>query len=334
MRILSLIASLFFAQVIIAQNTVRYSQLNFAQGVNNPSAIAIDGSIMCDFIFRNQWFGVEGAPTSFAFNGQYEFNQNMAGGLVASYDRIGVNQSSTIHLQYAYRLHFDYSRSLAMGLGIGIDNTVSFLAGSSLNQVDDPVFSQSYGRTYLNGNFGIFYNSPSFYIGGAIPKLFQATHVGTEPGFQPPRWHYYLSSGFYINAGENFVFNPHLQIKGAINTPLQGDAILRNTFFNRFSIVVGYRSENSIIAGFDILFAGRARVGYSFNYDVGPLARTKGASNELYLGLAFPYHSDRADFGARRFLNNKGKSRHDLKVNSKRRYYRRGRTFGRKDRYR
>lgn len=334
MRIILFTLILCFGHFVSGQNTVRYSQLNFAQGINNPSAIAIDGSIMCDFIFRNQWFGVEGAPTSVAFNGQYEFNQNMAGGLVASYDRIGVNQVSTINLQYAYRLHFDYSRSLAMGLGVGIDNTVSFLAQSSVNQTNDPVFSQSYGRTYFNGNFGIFYNASVFYIGASIPKLFQTTHVGTEPAFQPPRWHYYVSTGFYIDAGENFVFNPHLQIKGAINTPLQGDVILRNSFFNRFSIVVGYRSENSIIAGFDVLFAGRARIGYSFNYDVGPLARTKGASNELYLGLAFPYHSDRSDFGARRYLNNKGTSRHDIKVNSRRKYYRRGRTFGRKDRYR
>lgn len=334
MRIIVGMLLFLFVQSGIAQNTMRFSQLNFAQGVNNPSAIAIDGSIMFDFIFRNQWFGVDGAPTSMAFNGQYEFNQSMAAGLVASYDRIGIDQTSAVSLQYAYRLHFDYSRSLALGLGVGIDNHVSFLAQSNVNQPNDPAFAQSYGRTYFNGSFGVFYNSPKFYIGAAIPKLFQNTHIGSEPGFQPPRWHYYLSTGFYLNAGDNYTFNPHIQIKGAVNTPLQGDLILRNTFINRFSIVVGYRSENSIIAGFDVLFAGRARVGYSFNYDVGPLARIKGASNELYLGLAFPYHSDREDFGARRYLNNKGRSRHDLKVNSKRRHYRRGRTFGRKDRYR
>lgn len=330
----ALLVFLFISSVAGAQNTMRFAQLNFAQGINNPAAIAIDGPIMADFIFRNQWAGIEGAPISGAFNAQYEFNKSMAAGLTASYDRIGATQTSSVAGQYAYRLHFDYGRTLIFGLGLGIDNSVSFLAGSTLNDANDPAFAQSYGRTFFNGSFGMFFNSPRFYIGASIPRLFQNTAVGVEPGFQPPRWHYYMSAGFYLDAGDNYTFNPHLQIKATSNAPLQGDLILRNTFINRFSLVVGYRSENSLIAGFDILFSGYARVGYSFNYDLGPLARIKGASNEIYLGIAFPYHSDREDFGKRRYLNNKGRSLYDLRRDSKRKQFRSGRRYGRKDKFR
>ncbi len=327
------IALVILSTFAFGQNTMRFSQINFAQGVNNPAAIAHDGSMMIDLIFRNQWFGVDGAPTSAAFNGQYEFNQSMAAGLTMSYDRIGVNQTTSFAGQYAYRLGFDDKRTLAFGLGLGIDNMVSHLAGTQTTQANDPAFAQSYAKVFFNGSFGVFYNSPKFYIGGSIPRLFQTTNSDVEPGFQPPRWHYYVSTGWYLG-NKRYTFNPHIQLKGGINMPFQADLLLRNTFINRFSINVGYRSENSLIAGFDVLITNMARVGYAFNYDIGSLSRVKGASNEIYLGLAFPYNNDREDFGKRRYINNKGGSLSDHRRHSRRKHHRRGRRYGRKHKYR
>ena len=333
-KTISVIVVLFLTTFGFAQNTTRYSQLNFAQGVNNPAAIAIDGSMMVDMIFRNQWLGVEGAPTTVALNGQYEINETMATGLTMGYDRIGVNQTTSVGGQYAYRVHLENSRSVIFGLGLGIDNVVKHLAGTTTTQAGDPAFATSYSKVYFNGGFGVLFNGPQFYAGLSIPQLFQNTRTGPEAGLQLHRWHHYVTSGFYFHAGDNYTFNPHLQLKITPNAPLQGDIILRNTFINRFSLVVGYRSENSIIAGFDFLLKGHARVGYSFNYDVGSLSRVKGMSNELYLGLAFPYRSDREDFGTRRYTNRKGGSNSDYKRNSRRKHHRRGQRYGRNHKYR
>jgi type IX secretion system PorP/SprF family membrane protein len=313
---------------------MRFGQINFAQGFNNPAAIAIDGKLMADFLFRNQWAGIEGAPITGGFNAQYEINNGMAVGLTASYDRIGSSETGSAALQYAYRIHFDGNRSFIMGLGLGVDNTVNFLANTKLTDPNDPVFEYSYGRSFLNGSFGLYFNTPRFYAGASIPRLFQNDPYGKDRGFQPPRWHYYLNTGFYIDGGDNYVFNPHIQVKLATNAPIQGDLILRNTFYNRFSFVVGYRSENALIAGFDIRFSGYARLGYSFNYNLGRLSSVKGASNEVYLGLAFPYHDDRADFGQSRYYNKKGRNQYDFRRGSKRKHFRRGRPYGNRNKYR
>lgn len=334
MRGIVVIVFLGLAFSSIAQNTTRYSQLNFAQGVNNPAAIAIDGSMMVDLIFRNQWLGIEGAPTTVALNGQYEITQRMAVGLLAGHDRIGATQTNSFAGQYAYRLPFEYSNFLSFGIGLGIDNFVNDYTYTVTTQADDPAFATSFSKIYMNGSVGVFYNSPKFYIGASIPQLFQNTRSGAEIGFRPPRWHYYLSTGFYLSAGDRYTFNPHIQLKTAMNTPIQGDIILRNTFLNRFSVVVGYRSENSIIAGFDILITPYVRAGYSFNHDVGKLSKVKSASNELYLGLAFPYHSDRYSFGKRKYYNKKGLHKSDFRKNSQRKQFRGGRKYGRKTKYR
>jgi hypothetical protein len=111
----------------------------------------------------------------------------------------------------------------------------------------------------------------------------------------------------------NYVFNPHIQVKAMPNTPLAGDLVLRNTFMNRFSVNLGYRTENSLIAGFDVLITPMVRAGYSFNHDIGRLAGVKGISNELYVGMAFPYRNSREDFGKRRYISNKGGFKNDYR---------------------
>jgi type IX secretion system PorP/SprF family membrane protein len=333
MKFLALISFVFITGFSFSQNTMRFSQLNFGKGINNPAALALDGKIMADMMFRNQWLGVDGAPTSLALNAQYEVDQDMAVGLNVYHDRIGVNQNTSLAGQYAYRVRFDGNRFFALGAGIGIDNQISSLGSTVTTMPGDPLFSTSYAKVFFNASLGVYYRSPRFYIGASIPQLFQNS-IGAERGFKPPRWHYYLSTGFYLHVGEKFTFNPHIQLKAAVHTPLQGDLILRNTIMGRFSFVVGYRSENSIIAGFDVLISEYVRAGYSFNHDVGKLARTKGMSNELYLGLAFPYRKENEEFGDRRYISNKGGHRSDFKKNSTRKHRKRGRRFGRKTKYR
>ena len=107
MRKIGLIIIAFsFQGLVFSQTGVRFSQLNFLQGVNNPAALCLDASIMVDMVARNQWMGVEGAPTTFAVNGQYEFLDDMAVGLNVIHDRIGVHQTTNVSGQYAYRLFY------------------------------------------------------------------------------------------------------------------------------------------------------------------------------------------------------------------------------------
>lgn len=295
-----------------AQSNMRISQLNFAQGMNNPAALALDGRIMVDMIGRNQWFGVEGAPWTFGMNAQYEIFNDMAVGLNVFHDRIGVTETTSFSGQYAYRLMGNRSNALAFGLGLGADNFIQNYAATSTTEAFDPAFANSHYRLVFNASFGLYYYSPKFYAGASMPQMF-------NPGFDTSGRarlvmdpHYYFNLGFYFGEG-NYVFNPHIQAKIVYNAPIAGDLVLRNTFMNRFSVNLGYRTENSLIAGFDLLISPMVRAGYSFSHDVGPLARTKGISNELYLGIAFPYRSDRADFGERQYISNKGGFKRDYR---------------------
>lgn len=301
-----IIAVLWCSGSILAQNTQRFSQLQFAQGILNPAAINFDAAIMADLIMRDQWMGFDGAPVTYGFNGQYELDQNMAFGLSAFHDRIGIQQNTSVMAQYAYRIQLNNRQVIAVGMQAGIDNKVADLASVYTIQAGDPTFSQSYAKTYFNAGLGVMYRSPSYYVGISVPQFFQNNFRGFESGLVPPRWHYYLTAGAFWGDRERYVFNPIIQIKATRNAPIQGDIILRNTFQNKISFSVGYRSENSIIAGFDFTIRNVVRLGYAANYDIGKLSKWGGLSNEIYLGFGFPYHHDRDEFFVRKYVNRKG----------------------------
>lgn len=312
MKILVLILGLLVHFGSVAQNFQRYSQLNFTQGFMNPAALAIDARMQADIIYRNQWYKFDGAPKTFAANAQYELAPDMAVGLNFYNDQIGKYQNNAVNAQYAYRLLFDNSNSLIFGVGAGIESKSADLASTVTIDPNDPVFAQGYSKVFFQSSFGMYYYSPMFYIGASIPQMFQ-TNFSDEDGFRPGRFHYYASTGWYLDAGENYTFNPNLQVKIARGAPIQGDLVLRNTFMGRWSLVVGYRTENSIIAGVDFLVTPWMRMGYSFNHDVGRLAQNKGMSNEIYLGVGFPYRNSRYDFGEPRYIDRKGGFRRDYR---------------------
>lgn len=294
---------------VFSQNTIRFSQFNFTKSIYNPGALASEAKFTADLIYRNQWAGVDGAPSTIAFNSAYEINSSMAVGINFYNDRIGLNQTNSISAQYAYKIQFESKKYLALGIGLGVDN-VSFAYADALTiSPNDPAFSQSYSKFKINTSLGLYYRSSKFYVGASIPQLCQNTMKIF--GIQLTLWHYMLISGYHFKISDNFILNPNVQIKGVKNAPIQGDFLIRG-ISKTIGFSLGYRTENSLIAGIDLTFVNRLRIGYSINYDVGSLARTKGMSHEIYLGFGLAYNGKEID--SRRYLGKKKGFKTDYRI--------------------
>ena len=311
---------LLICSVSGAQELNRFSQFNFIKGLYNPGALATDAPLQADLVFRDQWAGVEGSPSTFGFNGAYELRSDMAVGLHFYNDRIGLLQTNSISASYAYRLLLDERKYFAFGLGLGANNLTNDLTSAKTITVD-PAFAQNYSYWKFNGSFGVYYRSSRFYAGLSLPQLLSNSITANGLGFKPQQLTYILISGYYLELGEKFYLNPNLQIKAQQNTPIQGDFLLRMVY-DSYALSLGYRSENSLIAGLDVTFGDRIRVGYAFNYDVGSLARIKGASHEVHLGLGLPYYFSRESLDGRRYVGRKGnyKSEYRLQYRRKRKH--------------
>jgi len=310
--------SVFIGLFVFGQNTYRFSQYNFAKSIYNPATVAVDANFSVDLLYRNQWNGVDGSPQTIAFNTAYEILPSMAVGFNFFNDRIGLHQTNSFSGMYAYRIQFDKRKYLSFGAGLGIDNISWNLNEATTTQANDPAFNAAYSKFKFNSSFGIYYKSSRFYAGASIPQLFQTSLVGPDNGFRPARFHYMLLSGYYFEIGREFILHPSIQVRMAINAPIQGDLVIRGITKN-FGISAGYRSENSLIVGLDYMYAERYRIGYSFNYDVGPLSRVKGASHEIYLGFGLPYYFNGNEVDRRRYVSNPGGFKRKYKRGAKKR---------------
>ena len=302
---------------LFSQNTYRFSQFNLAKSLYNPAALATDASYSADLIYRNQWAGIDGAPATFGFNAAFELMEEMAVGINFYSDKIGLTQTNSFTAQYAYRIVFEPRKYLAFGIGIGGDNYSSNLASATIIEANDPAYAQSFSKFHVNGSFGLYYRNSNFYAGFSIPQLFQNSNDKIKNSNNAENWHYNLISGYFLEVSDNFIFNPNMQIKATMNAPIQGDLVLRG-ISNNVGFSLGYRTENSLILGMDIMFARRIRIGYAFNHDFGSLARVKGMSHEICLGFAMPYYFNGDGFDRAKYIGKKGA----MKIDYTRRYKR------------
>ena len=283
------------------QNLYRFGHYNFTKSIYNAAALGADASITSDLVYRNQWRGIEGAPQTAAFNASYDLSPSMAVGLNFFNDRIGLQQTNSFAAQYSYRLLFDERKYLAFGLGVGGDNYSWNLNEANTSTANDPAFAGSYSAFRINGSFGIYYRTPRYYVGFSIPQFFQNTSNISRLDIQ--QLHYLLLTGYYFELSEDFILNPSAQIKLVSNSPIQADLLIRG-IYQFMGLSLGYRTENSLLIGAEFMIKERIRVGYMFNYDVGKLARVKGGSSEIYLGLGLPYYFNKAE--GSKYIGKKG----------------------------
>lgn len=300
--------------VAFGQTNARFSQFNVAKGLLNPGAIGVEARISAELIYRTQWTGQEGAPSTVGFIGAYEINSSHAVGISAINDRVGIAKSTGINAGYAYRIYINDEQYFALGASVGVQNVNNDYSRLFLINQNDPAFMQSFNQWRFNAGFGAYYNGPKMYIGYSIPSLMNNIHTGPNNGFKVNRWHHYLATGFYLsNSSGSYIFNPCIQVKFVPNSPLQGDLMLRNIFYGKMAFTVGYRSENAIAAGFDIMISNVARIGYNFNYNLGRYSQFMATSHEVYLGMGLPFYYETNRFGKRQYTNKKQSFSNDYK---------------------
>lgn len=301
-KLLTLLALVLVVFSSNAQNLYRFNNYNFLKNFYNPAALGSDASITADLFYTGQWYGIDGAPLTFGFNASYDVTDDMAVGLTFNSDKVGLYQNNSFSAQYAYRIMFDDRKYLAFGLGLGADQVTWNLQDATTTQTNDPVFAGGTSKFIFQGSFGAFYRTPNFYAGVSIPQLFNTNFSYSEKGFRLDRWGIYSLVGYYFELGGNFVLNPSAQIKLMKSAPAQFDVQVRG-IISPVGVSVGYRSDNTVLAGLDGIIFNRIRIGYMGGYNVGKLRTVKGFSHEVTLGMGLPYYFNKKDT---RIINKKG----------------------------
>ncbi len=143
----------------ISMATNWYNRANY-----NPATITRDDYLYLFSSIRKQWVGVEGSPTTVNIQAsQYFREQKSAVGFSLIGDKIGVVQTLNPMASYAYRVSYNRTRWLSMGLSAGIFYRSVNSALYEAETISDPSISYD-AETMLrpDANIGFEYQTKHF----------------------------------------------------------------------------------------------------------------------------------------------------------------------------
>jgi type IX secretion system PorP/SprF family membrane protein len=190
----------------------------FTQYMTNPLTVnpAIAGARAVknfSLVFREQWMGIEGAPTTIALSYSELYKDKKVGlGANLIHDRIGPVVQTGLYLDYAYHLDMDEQKKLSLGLMGGFNYYQFNLLGlTSAGPDDDIPLGAEMSRFLPNFGFGAYYYTPKFFAGLSVPKLLRNSLSDEENSLtleDREERHLFAMTGYTFILDEKIWFKP------------------------------------------------------------------------------------------------------------------------------
>lgn len=298
-----------------AQQGIQFSQYAFTGLTVNPAYAGYKEDWTLNLVSRLQWAGIPGAPRTGAISVDGltdDIYKNVGLGLVVTADQLGPQTTSSVYANYAYRLQLDAADTKRLSFGFGFGAAQYSVDNSKFNATDgtDPIIGTgTISKTSPDLRLGVFYNSPSFYLGvSALNVLADAAFKDYTSVVREARC-YYLTTGFMLPVTNGVDFKPSALVKedfkGPTNIDLSANFLLGKTLWLGASYRTGIKTFNKsalqdnisnydAIAGIVQVYVNdRFRVGYAYDYNMNKLANYQNGTHELSIGITFNRRKER-----------------------------------------
>ncbi len=283
-KILLLIAVLFQASLVQAQQQPNYSQNRQAQMFFNPGHIAMDEGLTARLLGRWQWVGFDGAPTTYSAGMEYGLpDKNLGLGLGLINDETAEFRNTSVQLYTAYKLMVSSTAQLSMGLS-GSINTVSQRLAETLVLQEENLFSRNLQETNANFGVGFHFQEQKWWAGVSIPYILNQTYEENTISLFDQRRHVYLQGGYRFDLSSKVALEPTILTK-LVSGGIPDINITTVAWYNdRIAGGLGWRNQESI----NMIFQAKLNQGIMFGYAVDmivdkDLSQLAGSSHEIVL---------------------------------------------------
>ena len=259
---------LVFSTGAFAQQLGSNTQFMFNQLVINPAYAGIHQSIQMDLNAREQWQGLDGAPSTqqLSIHGAHLKKPISFGGTLVR-DQIGVTSQYRLNLSTAYRIHTSYDGQLSFGIQAGVfshqtDFSDGDLTDPSLSGASDSFFSPVLG-------VGVLWHSPKYYLGISVPQLLQVNFDESVTSITENVRHYYATAGFVHEVNQHLHIKPNALVKLTETGQYQVDLNLSFLLDQQLWLGATYSHENHISGIISYRFTDRFQAGYSYDHPIG-----------------------------------------------------------------
>ncbi|WP_405608141.1 type IX secretion system membrane protein PorP/SprF [Polaribacter sp. Asnod1-A03] len=273
----------FLSKTTYAQQAPHYTQYLYNMEVLNPAFVGSKSDLSISLLSRQQWVGIEGAPTTTTFSIGGRTIAGFGLGATVIKDKIGLTTSTNVNIDASYTIPTSRYGRVSFGLKGGLTFFNNNLASGITP--DNEVYASTEGNFPNIGFGGLFYNK-NFFIGVSAPNVLKSnqykTLVNVNENYGINISNYFLTSGYIFNLSDNLKFKPSTIVKYTSSLPISVDINSNFIYDNKIEAGLSYRHENSISALFAIIINKKYRVGYSYDYTLADYGNNL-SSHEIIL---------------------------------------------------
>ncbi len=295
-----------------AQQTIQFSQYVFNGLAVNPAYAGYKDDWTVNLSSRIQWVGINGAPqtgTTSIDGLTNPNNKNVGLGVIATFDRLGPESTSSIYINYAYRLQLDNEDTKRLCFGFAVGAEQYSINGAEFNATDPGDGAIPLGvESKFTPDFrvGIYYYSPGAYFGASVFNLLSGAGIKAIDNTEVVQMvrTAYVTGGVLLPLSDHLDLKPSVMIKedfkGPTNLDISSYLLLNKilwlgasyrtgvSIWNKNSLQSIADNNDAIAAIAQFYINDHLRIGYSFDFTTSKLANYQNGSHEISLSLTLP----------------------------------------------
>jgi type IX secretion system PorP/SprF family membrane protein len=263
----------------------------------NPAFAGSLETLTGTVFYRNQWLGFQGAPKNQSLSVHSPvFREKVGLGIVLESNTIGIYKTTNLMGNYSWRMNLA-GGTFSMGLGFGLTGFSIAWNDLKVNHSDDVLLTSIPESLFLpNFSLGLYYHNDRYYAGVSVPML-----LSYEPDQITGRYrsrnlsdnyNYFFTAGYLVGLGRDIDLLPSVLLKYGFGNVFQPEINTQLILHDRLWLGIGYRNKSNMIGNFQCQVNYQLRLGYSYSYDLGPVASYTNGSHEVMLNYVFRYRKD------------------------------------------
>ncbi len=283
--LVALVSLLIFTHTAFGQIESMYSMYRFNPQIITPAHAGSTETSEATLMSRQQWLGIEGAPKTLVFSGNFKFKQQSGLGVNAMLDQAGPLKITSISGDYAYHTKLSEDWTFSGGIRAGLANLNLDFTGLALSQTDDALFATNRSSGLkLNTGWGIrIQKNDGFFVSVSQPRLLKY-NLGS--GFKDVAY-FYTMVGTKFKASNQLTFYPSVMFRTAVDAPISWDANLMANLSGKLDVGINYRHQDSWGIRAGLQATKKIYLGYVFELPTSQLSRVGVQSHEIALRYSF-----------------------------------------------
>jgi type IX secretion system PorP/SprF family membrane protein len=292
------LAVMVMASDAIAQQAPLYTMYMWNQLIINPAYAGSRDALTASAVWREQWVGLEGAPSTQVLSIHSPLpNDNIGLGFTVQNDNVGPINNTGIWGDFAYRIKVTEKAKLSMALRGGFAVHQADLRGLETgSQEQDPAFANNVNNSFIpNFGFGAYYYSDRGYVGISSPTILEnemnnGNNITGQDAVDLSNRHYYLLAGYVFNLTADsgtVMFRPSTIIRAVNGAPLSFDIAANFLIKQKLWLGAAYRYQDAVAAMVSFNFTPHLQAGYSYDFGTSNLNNYHNGSHELMLTYDF-----------------------------------------------